>query len=253
MSRNRGWRNLVTMLNDFRDRRIRTAVAVAAIVACGVSPAPAGAALVLSPDGVTVYDTVNNVTWLADANFPAANRFGLALCSGPGTQPCVNASGSMEYQSAAAWVNAMNAANYLGHSNWQLPTTPTLDPGCGKTGPNGNSFGYGCSASAFGSLYYNALGLKAPDTAVPIPANAVGPFTNLQPYLYWSQTSAGSSGYNTFSFDTGWEGANTTPHVMYVLPMIPGKITGTPPAKGMGLQVILAGRPSTTPWRTSRG
>ena len=242
MARKRGWRDLVPRLGRFRFRGIRATIGAVALVAWGLSAAPAGAALVLSPDGVTVYDSVNNVTWLADADFPATNRFGLPLCSGPGTQPCVNASGSMEYQSAAAWVNAMNAANYLGHSNWQLPTTPTFDAGCGKTGPNANSFGYGCSASAFGSLYYDALGLHAPDTAVPIPANAVGPFTNLQPYLYWSQVGAGAQGYETFSFATGWRGANTGPHFIYLWPMVPGKIAGTPPAQGMGLQLNPGGQ-----------
>ncbi|MFI5166961.1 MAG: hypothetical protein ACHQQS_10100, partial [Thermoanaerobaculales bacterium] len=243
MSWNRGWRGLITMLDELGDRGLRTTVGAVALVACGLWPSQAGAALVPSQDGLTVYDTVNNITWLADANLPASNRFGLPACTGSGPQQtCVNPSGSMDYASAAAWVAAMNAANYLGHTNWQLPTTPPLDSGCGKTGPNGNSFGYGCSASAMGSLYYNALGLKAPSTAVPIPTNTVGPFTNLQPYLYWSQTSAGSQGYNTFSFDTGWEGANTAPHVMYALPILPGKIAGTPPANGNGLQVNPGGQ-----------
>jgi hypothetical protein len=81
----------------------------------------------LIPDGDTVYDTVNRVTWLADANLPAKRlpdktnfRFGLPLCPNlriEPTEPCVNASGSMNYTSALAWVAAMNAANYLGHSD----------------------------------------------------------------------------------------------------------------------------------------
>ncbi len=241
MLRNHGWRGHITVLGGIHDLRFRTVLGAGALVACTFS-SPAGAALVPSPDGVTVYDTVNGVTWLADANFPATNRFGLPPCSGPGTSPCVYGGGAMDYQSAAAWVNAMNAANYLGHSNWQLPTTPTFDPGCGKKGPNGNSFGYGCSASAFGSLYYNALGLHAPSTAVPIPADDVGPFTNLQPYLYWSQVSAGSQGYETFSFATGWRGANTGPHLIYLWPIVPGKIAGTPTAQGMGLQLNPGGQ-----------
>jgi hypothetical protein len=29
----------------------------------------------------------------------------------------------MNYIAAVAWVAAMNGANYLGHSDWQLPTT----------------------------------------------------------------------------------------------------------------------------------
>ena len=242
MTRNRTSSDSNTVAGGFPHRRLGTAIGALALAACALSPAPAGAVLVLSPDGVTVYDTVNHVTWLADAHYPATNRFGLPLCSGPGAQPCVNASGSMSYASAAAWVSAMNAATYLGHSDWQLPTTPTFDPGCGKKGPNGNSFGYGCSASALGSLYYNALGLRAPDTAVPIPANAVGPFTNLQPYLYWSQVGASADGYHAFSFATGWRGANTGPHFIYLWPMVPGKIAGTPPAQGLGLQVNPGGQ-----------
>jgi len=202
----------------------------------------ASATLILSLDGTTVHDTVNNVSWLADANLPSTNRFDLPLCTGPGTQMCINASGSMRYDAAVAWVQAMNAANYLGRSNWQLPTTPTNDSGCGKTGPTGNNFGFGCTASAFGSLW-NALGLKAPNTAVPIPGNTVGPFSNFQPYLYWSQSGAPPpAGNSTFSFATGWQGANTLPNFLYALPMFPGNLPGTPPATGNGLQVNPGGQ-----------
>jgi len=126
----------------------------------------AGPALMLSQDGATVYDAVNGINWLADANLAATNRFGLPVCTASGAQPCVNASGLMNYAAAAAWVQAMNAANYLGHNNWQLPTTPPLDRGCGKTGPNGNSVGFGCTASALGSLFYTTSTVRSrPRTA----------------------------------------------------------------------------------------
>jgi len=220
--------------------RIWGLLVVVALGGCGLTRLQAGATLVLSQDGLTVYDSVNNITWLANANLAATNRFTLPVCSNAATQPCVNASGSMNYQAAVAWVNAMNVANYLGHSDWQLPTTPLVDKTCPKTGPNGGSFGFGCTASAFGSLWA-ALGLKAPNTAVPIPNTAVGPFGNFQPYLYWS--SAGpNQGNATFSFATGWHGANTLPNFLYILPMIPGKIPGTPPASGNGLQVNPGGQ-----------
>jgi len=237
----RRWRSAIATAGRGFGRGARAAAVAAALAACA-SSWPAGAALVPSPDGVTVYDTVNNVTWLADANYAASNRFGLPVCTGSGQQSCVNPNGSMSYQSAAAWVAAMNAANYLGQSNWQLPTTPTTDPSCPKTGPNGNSFGFGCVANAYGALYSNGLGLRAPNTAVPIPDEAAGPFGNFQPYIYWSSTSAGSQGYLTFSFNTGFHGANTGPNFMYLLPMIPGKLPGTPPAAGSGLQVNPGGQ-----------
>ena len=190
----------------------------------------AGSTLILSTDGLTVYDSANGITWLANANLPASNRFGIPACTGNnvGVQTCINASGSMNYNTAAAWVAAMNAANYLGHNNWQLPTTPLNDSNCGKTGPTGQNFGFGCTAGALNTIY-NSVGLKSPNTAVPIPANTAGPFSDVQPYLYWSQSvsSAGSSSGNaTFSFATGWQGANTLPNFLYLWPMIPGKVSG---------------------------
>jgi uncharacterized protein (TIGR03437 family) len=241
--RNHGLRDLMGMLDRFRDGGIRNMIGAAALVACSLSPLQAGATLVLSPDGITVYDSANNISWLANANLAATNRFGLPVCNASGTQPCVNPSGSMSYKSAAAWVQAMNAANYLGNTNWQLPTTPLADSGCGFVGPQNNSFGYGCSASALGSLYYNALGLKSPNTAVPIPNNTAGPFSNFQPYLYWSQTTPpNNTGHGTFSFNSGFQGSNTTPNYLYVLPMIQGKISGTPSATGTRLQVNPGGQ-----------
>ena len=201
------------------------------------------AALVPSADGSTVFDTRNNVNWLADANLAVTNRFGLPVCDEAiSPKSCINPGGSMSYQAAAAWVAAMNAANYLGHSNWQLPTTPSTDSSCPFTGPNGNSFGFNCTAGALGSLYYDALGLVAPDTAVPIPNIAVGPFSNFQPYLYWSQTNTAGIGYATFSFNSGFHGSNTAPNFLYVLPLIRGKLPGTPPAPGSGLQVNPGGQ-----------
>ena len=107
----------------------------------------------LTPDGEMVYDIQNGVTWLADANLPARERFGLPFCDSSSTDPtelCMYASGSMNYTSAVAWVAAMNAANYLGHSDWQLPTTPPNDPSCSANGTNGNSFAFGCGGNALG-------------------------------------------------------------------------------------------------------
>ena len=215
------------------------AMVAAVLLACGLLPLPAGAALLLSTDGNTVYDTVNNISWLADANTPAANQFGLPLC-GTNIDPktCINPSGSMSYQAAANWVRAMNAANYLGHNTWQIPTNPLTDMSCPLVGPNGGSFGYTCMASALASLYYSGLGLQAPNTAVPLPDHTIGPFTNFQPYSYWAQSSTAQ----TFSFNSGWVGSNTQTDFLYVLPMIPGKIPGTPAATGTGLQVNPGGQ-----------
>jgi hypothetical protein len=195
--------------------------------------------LVLIPNGQTIYDVVNHVTWLTDANLPAQQRFGIPLCGEPMVDPCLNASGLMDYPSATAWVSAMNNANYLGHSNWQLPTTPFMDSSCADKGPPGNSFGSGCNANALGYIYYKALGFRAPNTALPIPPNRVGPFRNFQPDLYWSNSFGGGlpNSIADFNFVSGAQGGSTQTDFLNVLPMIQGKIPGTPPSSGMGLQV----------------
>lgn len=221
--------------------------AVGAFIGCGGAtepghPAAAIESLFPGADGATVYDSAHHVTWLADANLPAGNTFGLPRCVGADTEPCVNPSGSMNYRSAVAWIAAMNAARYLGHADWHLPTTPSTDPSCPKTGPHGNSFGFGCSGSALGSLYYTMLGLTAPNTAVPISGNTAGDFSDFQPALYWSDTTGGQGGggATTFSFNTGFQGGNTTGNFFYVLPLIPHAII--PPGPGMALQPSPDGR-----------
>ena len=189
--------------------------------------------------GQTVYDPKLKVYWLADADLPAKQTFGVAG---------VNRDGSMSYPTAVAWVRAMNATDhgrgYLGHNNWMLPTNPSNDPGCSSSNrKGGGSFGYGCKKSALGSLYYKTLGLREPATAVAMPDTRTGPFHDFQPYLYWTQTLNGhgvSNGYDTFSFDTGWSGSNVSNHVLYALPMIPGNPFGAPAHRG--LQPVAGGQ-----------
>jgi hypothetical protein len=207
--------------------------------------------------GETVYDVVNHVTWLANGNLATTSefRFSLPLCDPLAAQPpgesCVNASGTMNFTSAKAWVlgiGSSQVASLQGHE-WQLPTTPKTDHTCKEKGPLGNNFGFGCTANALAYLY-NTLGIMvgfvAPDTAVtvppnaiPIPPNTVGPFNNFQPSLYWSDTpgDATTGGIAVFSFATGAQGGSTKSDYLYVLPMIEGDPFGTPPAGGTTLYV----------------
>jgi hypothetical protein len=210
----------------------------------------------LIPNGTTVYDAVNGVTWLTDANLastldadspddPAAPvdmppRFGLPVCNAASTDDCIWPDGAMSYTSAQKWVKRMNAASYLGHDTWQLPTTPQNDSGCSSKGPSDNSFGFGCSAGALGSLYYVGLGLTAPNTAVPIPPSTVGPFQNFQPSTYWSHSKGGGLVDNiaNFSFADGAQGGTNDFNYAYVLPLIKGRIPGQkPPSTATGLQL----------------
>jgi len=93
----------------------------------------------LTPGGTdyqAYYDDELNITWLADANLAATNTFGVAgiciggtndftnanpLCPGPVPGPAIP-SGAMDWYVAEEWIAAMNSAQYLGISNWRLPS-----------------------------------------------------------------------------------------------------------------------------------
>ena len=61
--------------------------------------------------GDVVYDTDRGLSILANANLAASETFGIAG---------INADGSMDWITAFNWVQAMNAANYLGFNDWRL-------------------------------------------------------------------------------------------------------------------------------------
>ena len=182
--------------------------------------------LIPSPDGRTVYDTILKVNWLANADWAGTAEGKLGVGN-------INSDGSMDYPTAIRWLAALNAgAGYLWHTNWSLPFSPPNDPTCSAIGPSGDSFGFGCRNNAMGSLYYRSFDFDYPDTAVSIPKNKIGPFRNIQPYLYWSGTpggniSTGALGHYSFSFNNGFEGSNVDVNYLYVLPMIKGKAPGT--------------------------
>jgi hypothetical protein len=171
-------------------RTTQSLVTLTLVSVFGLAAGPAASTPLLIPDGMTVIDTSNDVTWLQNADLAASAisnpiyYFGVAPCSATKTSDCINQSGSMDYQAAKDWISGMNAADFLGHNNWQLPATPPFDGGCSGIGSQNESFAFGCSGSAMGSLNYTALGLNAANSAVPTPPSTVGPFTNLQPNLY---------------------------------------------------------------------
>jgi hypothetical protein len=181
-------------------------------------------------NGQTIYDPNQQVYWLADGNL-AGNATLRAQLGVTGMNP----NGTMDYQTALNWVNALNAYDsgrgYLGHNTWQLPVTPSTDATCAVAhGPDGNSFGPSCTGSALGSLYSVFLGHTYPESVVPNFTNTVAPFHNLQPSLYWSATDSGTAGQATFSFNLGVAFSNTVKYnFMHVLPMRHGVIGATTP------------------------
>ena len=185
------------------------------------------------------YDTVLDMTWLADANLAASNTFGV---SGIGSD------GSMSQYSANSWIMQVNASNsgrgYFGYSDWRLPTLTPLNgisfntsyfsyDGSTDTGvqvgapvsvnnPNGQSEGFTGSELAY--MYYVTLGAFAAcygtgsdsqgcllphEYGVDDATNVtnLGLFSNVQHAKYWTDMEeAGTSNGWSFSFTSGLQG-----------------------------------------------
>src|SRR5262249_2878035 len=77
--------------------------------------------LQVSSDGNFVYDPDSDVTWLADADLAASMGFGAQCTRNDGTK-CIDDDGSMDHDTAEAWVGGMNTHNggagYLGQTTW---------------------------------------------------------------------------------------------------------------------------------------
>jgi hypothetical protein len=182
------------------------------------------------PGGTTVYDPIAQVTWLADANLPARQTFGLAE---------INRDGAMDHDTAIRWVEALNQADgghgYLGRTDWDLPETGPPDPGCSMKGTTG----FGCTSSAMGSLFYRQLGLHPGDSVIAPSEARVGPFYNVQPYLYWAcsgqsassacQPNGPGDGFEwNFSLGNGFQGTNLVGNALFVMVYYPDNSAGQP-------------------------
>lgn len=146
--------------------------------------------------GGLIYDDSLNITWFQDANLfktlcdqsnPIAD-FETAVA--PDSATICAADGLMAWQDARSWINHLNTLNYLGYHDWRLWRVPaaTSDATCSEQDFDGGSDrGYGCTGSELGNLYTQTLG-NSSATCAPDCLTNTGPFLNMQPRGYWSDT-----------------------------------------------------------------
>lgn len=136
------------------------------------------------------YDTVLDITWLADANYAKTSGY--------------DADGRMTWSQAASWaadLSFYNPATQQTLNNWRLPvfgpvngvsfdythtTDGSTDAGFNITSPN-SELAYMFHVNLSNSSYYTPTGeLSGCDSGSgSYCLSNVGPFTNLQPDKYW--------------------------------------------------------------------
>lgn len=250
---------------------IRTALVTTGLIAVSLVSGAANAALQgRDLDGnlatfEAYYDTVLDITWLADANYGAGSIYDDLPYYDGGT----TTDGLMTWAAATTWaanLSFYNPSTNQTYADWRLP----------NVGPvNGTSFNYDYSntgstdwgfnitspQSEMAHLYYVTLG----NSGYLTPAGAysscyagdhtcldnVGPFANLQTYHYWSSTEfAPNSSYAwDLNFDEGYQAAPPKRAGAYALAVSPGDVAAVPEAETYAL--MLAGL-GLIGWRVRR-
>jgi len=146
-----------------------------------------------------IYDTDLDVTWLGFGNAAAGSSYDNGGSS---------TDGRMSWANANSWATDLN---YLGFTNWRLPTAVSVlsDPSCDLleyTGPgsDGTKYYYNCTGSEMGNLFYNGL-----DAVININTNSATFnetfFDGLLHKNYWSSTAADPECYLNDTNNCAWD------------------------------------------------
>ena len=215
---------------------MKTKLLTTAVLVFGFS-AGAQASLV-ARDGGMVYDTVNNITWAADANLfqtQAASNPNLVsdIIAGNGgvvhdtpntfdngtytltTADFNTTTGTMTWWGAQAWANNLTLGGY---TDWALPTTVPAVAGYNQTG------------SQMGNLFYTQLG-GVQGTSITTTHNAnYNLFSNVQSYVYWSGSEYAPNPHDAWYFYTtnGYQDYNYMHDQLYAWAVRPGDVAAVP-------------------------
>ncbi len=135
-----------------------------------------------------IFDTDLDITWLQDANY--------AFTSGH------DDNGRMTWQQSMNWVSQIEYAGYL---EWRLPTTVLPDSNCMiSDGTYTGSYGYNCTESEMGHLFYDELmGEAGQSILVSGSTTELSMFNNLHADGYWSETVYDLNNSWDFKFSNG--------------------------------------------------
>jgi len=169
----------------------------------GLSLSGAAQAALIDRGGGLIYDSTQNITWLQNANYGAGSSYDNGSSA---------TDGRMTWANAVAWADTLSyydSVRNVTYDNWRLPTMIDTDgPDPDSLGNDGCDFAYSgtdcgynvdTSSSELAHLYFVSLGNQSYFTTTGADSGAyaggsnpistldnVGPFINLQSYVYWS-------------------------------------------------------------------
>ncbi len=226
-----------------------------ALAAClSLSALGADAALVSRGHGM-VYDTVRDLTWLADMNHARTSGYA-AIGSAPvGYFYDANAvwtDGRMGYNAARAWADSLV---FGGYSDWRLPTLNDGDTSCSQSvdmGAFGRQYlGFNCRGGELSGLFVTEFGNGAGESVTAQAGDTdtqkanLALFSNVQS-AYWSDTGYAPTSLNAWLFDTSngeqrFEGKSAMLHAVAVRRGDVGAMASVPEPQGLALVALALG------------
>ena len=182
-----------------------------------------------------IYDDVLNITWLQDANYAKTSGY--------------DADGRMNFYAAITW--AANLSYYdsvrgVTYSDWRLPTMVNTDfyADCNYA-YSGTNCGYNVDTanSEMAHLYFVSLGNQSDYTTTGAKSGAyaggtnrtstldnIGPFINLQSYVYWSGQEVQVDSFEAWAFhtDIGAQYPDYMGRNLYAWAVRPGDVAAAP-------------------------
>lgn len=190
------------------------------------------------------YDTVLDITWLADANYAQTSSY--------------DGDGLMSWADANTWAANLSFTDGVNvYDDWRLPT---VDPVNGMTfnydySNNGSTdIGYNITSPQSEMAYMFYVNLGNPGYYTPMDEYSgcyvnssnscldnVGPFSNLQAGVYWSATEYAPFTVSawTFGMFVGLQNGDPTDADRYAWAVSPGDVAAVPEAQTYAL--MLAG------------
>jgi hypothetical protein len=172
-----------------------------------------------------VYDTVNDITWLMNANYVETTGYDDLLYGS-------NTGGKLTWHDAVDWVSNLTIHDTKNNVVWSDFRLPTYD------GTYGSNYHGIYEGSEFYHLYYWELG-NIDDNIEGMEKQ--GPFINIVEQSYWTGvTHPENTGYaNIFAMNWGQHTFDNKLDVRYVWPVMDGDVAGQ-----AGLQPIAIPAPS---------
>lgn len=172
--------------------RVFSAACAALSFCVALLPLQSNAALLSALGGAGVYDSGQNITWLADADYIKTSGY--------------DADGLGTLSLAQTFVGYLNSTTYLGFSDWRLPVADASGSGCsddtaGST-PSADLIGYNCSGGELANLFYDELGGTAGNSLASSGDPDLALFATIPDGNFWTSTENPSNSGEVLTFGT---------------------------------------------------